>query len=133
MRVLFGSGAGAAWKLEPGPRLPSGGRGPVGITVRDQTGDGIPDLVVANKRGNTLSTLAGVGGGLFQTRSPAVRVFPGLSAADAPVPPAIDPATGIGFAVGAGNQVLTFGLNSPTGAATPEERPTEQEWRTCQS
>src|SRR5205807_1786354 len=50
--VLFGSIVNGQWAGTPGPRLNSGGTGPVSTALQDVTGpegqpDGIPDLVVA--------------------------------------------------------------------------------------
>ena len=77
IRVLLGSGAGVDWRLVPGPRIRSGGRGPVGITIREQTGDATTDLVVVHADGNTVSVVPGVGGGFFRAVAPDVRTLPG--------------------------------------------------------
>ncbi len=69
--VLLGQGRGADWALAPGPRLRAGA-GPVSTTVRDVTGNGIPDIVVADSQSNTVSVLPGVGHGFFNDRQPLV-------------------------------------------------------------
>jgi hypothetical protein len=71
--ILFGQGTGAAWTLVPGPRLKAGA-GPVSTTVADLTGNGIPDILVANSQSNTISLLRGVGNGFFNDQNP--QTFP---------------------------------------------------------
>src|SRR5207245_2286477 len=70
--VLLGRGRGITWGLERGPRLKSGGRGPVSVTVADVTRDGRPDLVVCNELSGTVAVLAGLGGGFFDDAHPTV-------------------------------------------------------------
>jgi hypothetical protein len=50
------------WFAKPGPRLDTGGNGPIAVDVADFNGDGIPDLRVTNADG-TISTLGGIGSG----------------------------------------------------------------------
>jgi hypothetical protein len=69
--VLLGQGRGSDWTLGPGPRLRAGA-GPVSTTVRDLTGNGIPDIVVANSQSNNLYVLPGVGHGFFNDQHPLV-------------------------------------------------------------
>ena len=69
-----------------GPALNGGhgyftGTNPVGITVADLNGDGVPDLVVANQGSNTLSIFYGVGTGADYELQPG----PHLSAGEGPV------------------------------------------------
>src|SRR5262249_44740992 len=69
--ILFGSyDAGGSWVGLAGPRLKSGGAGPVAVTRRDMNGDGISDLVVTNGGSGTLTVLPGVGRGFFDDRQP---------------------------------------------------------------
>jgi hypothetical protein len=68
--VLLGQGSGAAWTLTPGPRLASGGTGPVSTTVANVNGGSVPDLFVVNRQSNTVALLPGVGNGFFDDRSP---------------------------------------------------------------
>jgi hypothetical protein len=70
--VLFGQGQGTAWTLTPGPRLASGGSGPVSTTVADVNGDGLPDLLVTNHLSNSIALLPGVGSGFFNDTSPII-------------------------------------------------------------
>ncbi len=82
---LFGSyGANGEWVATPGPRLKSGGSGPVAVSVRDVTGSGIPDLVVTNSQSGTFTVLRGVGQGFFNDQSPQVLNVPGNPVLEAP-------------------------------------------------
>lgn len=82
---LFGSyGANGAWVATPGPRLKSGGSGPVAVSVRDVTGNGIPDLVVTNGQSGTFTVLPGVGQGFFNDQNPRVLNVPGNPVLEAP-------------------------------------------------
>ncbi|HMC64572.1 MAG TPA: VCBS repeat-containing protein, partial [Gemmataceae bacterium] len=69
--ILLGQGRGAAWTLANGPRLRAGA-GPVHTTVEDVTGDGVPDILIANSQSNNVSLLRGLGGGFFNDQSPIV-------------------------------------------------------------
>jgi hypothetical protein len=83
--ILFGAyGAGGAWVATPGPRLRSGGQGPVATAVRDVNGDGIPDLVVTNGQSGTFTVLPGVGQGFFNDTNPQVLNVPGNPVLQAP-------------------------------------------------
>jgi hypothetical protein len=76
--VMFGAlDASGHWVGMPGPRLKSGGSGPVAVTVRDQTGDGVPDLVVTNGGSGDFAILPGVGQGFFNDQSPQLLAIPG--------------------------------------------------------
>jgi hypothetical protein len=69
--VLFGAlDANGNWTATPGPRLSSGGVGPVSAVAMPGTGGGLPDLLVANGQSGTLALLPGVGQGFFNDRSP---------------------------------------------------------------
>ncbi|HEV8058485.1 MAG TPA: FG-GAP-like repeat-containing protein, partial [Gemmataceae bacterium] len=69
--VLFGSyDANGNWVGLAGPRLKSGGDGPIAVTVRDMNNDGIPDLVVTNGGSGTVTLLPGVGQGFFDDQHP---------------------------------------------------------------
>src|SRR5207302_196844 len=69
--ILLGQGQALGWTLVPGPRLRAGA-GPVSTTVHDLTGDGIPDILVANSRSNNVYVLPGVGHGFFNDQHPLV-------------------------------------------------------------
>src|SRR5262249_27282726 len=69
--TLFGSlDPSGNWVGIAGPRLRSGGAGPIGTTLRDLNGDGIPDLVVTNGQSGNLAVLPGVGQGFFNDQNP---------------------------------------------------------------
>src|SRR5262249_25627222 len=61
--VLFGLGKGDSWSLVPGPRLklPAGNLGPTDVSIRDENGDGIADLVVTSGQSGTVAVLPGIG------------------------------------------------------------------------
>jgi hypothetical protein len=63
---LFGArDAQGQWVARPGPRLKSGGRGPIAVAVRPANGPGLPALVVTNGQSGNLAVLPGVGQGFF--------------------------------------------------------------------
>ncbi len=83
--VLFGAyDANGDWIARDGPRLKSGGEGPVSVAVRDVTGNGIPDLVVTNGQSGTFTVLPGVGQGFFNDQDPQVLNVPGNPVLEAP-------------------------------------------------
>ena len=76
--VIFGSyNANGDWVGIPGPRLKSGGDGPIAVIVRDLTGNLVPDLAVVNGGSGTVTLLPGVGGGFFDDQQPEGAVQPG--------------------------------------------------------
>jgi hypothetical protein len=113
---LFGSwDASGNWVATLGPRLKTGGSGPVAATVRDVTGDGIPDLVVTNGTSGTLSVLPGVGQGFFNDQSPRVLNVPGNPVLGAP---AFVGTSGVGVVPTGTGQL--FGVNLNTLTVTPQ-------------
>jgi hypothetical protein len=113
--VVFGSyDAGGAWVGTPGPRLKSGGDGPLAVTVRDQTGNGVPDLVVANGGSGTVTLLPGVGQGFFDDQHPRTLFDLGGALVQ---PPTFMGTSGVGFAVTAGGDLVRFDLGDPGGGA----------------
>ncbi len=114
--VLFGSDdAQGDWVGIPGPRLRSGGDGPIAVIAADLTGDGIPDLAVINGGSGTITMLPGVGQGFFDDQHSHTLI--NLSGALAQ-PPTFVGTTGIGYAVTAGGSLVRFNLNDPTGGAS---------------
>ena len=71
--VIFGSyNANGDWVGTLGPRLKSGGDGPIAVIVADLTGNSVPDLAVVNGGSGTVTLLPGVGGGFFDDQHPEV-------------------------------------------------------------
>jgi hypothetical protein len=117
--VLFGStDTGGQWSFRFGPRLETGGSGPNAVATRDQTGDGIPDLLVSNGLSGTLAVLPGVanlgvGTGFF--RDADLQLFP-LS--DQFIGQALfPPGSSAGFAVTRGGGIIGIDLDTLRAAA----------------
>jgi hypothetical protein len=108
--VLFGKvDANGNWTATPGPRLRSGGLGPVAVTVRDMNGDGIPDLVVTNGGSGTLTVLPGVGRGFFNDQNSQVLNLPGNPAVG---PPTFIGTSGVGVVPAADGRLIGFDLSN---------------------
>ncbi len=108
--VLFGSlDKDGHWAATAGPRLASGGQGPVATTLRDLTGDGVPDLVVTNGQGGTFAVLPGVGQGFFNDTSPQVLNVPGNPLLQAP---SYFGSSGRGVAVTGDGRLIGFDLDN---------------------
>ena len=109
--VIFGSyDANGDWVGLPGPRLKSGGDGPIAVAVQDLSGDGIPDLAVFNGGSGTVTELPGVGRGFFDDRQPRTLLNFGGALLQ---PPTFVGTTGLGYAVTAGGDLVRFNLFSP--------------------
>jgi hypothetical protein len=93
-----------------GPRLRTGGAGPIAVTVQDLSGNGLPDLVVFNGGGGTVTELAGVGNGFFDDRQPLSLLDFGAALLQ---PPTFVGTTGFGYEVTAGGDLVSFNLFSP--------------------
>jgi hypothetical protein len=125
--ILFGSyDAGGAWVGVAGPRLKSGGSGPVATTLRDLNGDGIPDLVVTNSQDGTLVALPGIGHeesgrpvptGFFNDVSPLPPVsIPGNPVIGAP---SFISSTGVGVVPTADGRLFGINLNTFRASSSP--------------
>jgi hypothetical protein len=113
--VIFGSyDANGDWVGIAGPRLKSGGDGPIAVIVRDRTGDLVPDLAVVNGGSGTVTLLPGVGRGFFDDRQPQVLFNLGSAVVQ---PPTFTGNSGVGFAVTAGGDLVRFDLNNPIAGA----------------
>ena len=113
--VIFGSyDANGDWVGIPGPRLKSGGDGPIALAVRDLNGDLVPDLVVINGGSGTVCLLPGVGRGFFDDRQPKLLFNLGSAAVQ---PPTYTGNSGVGFVVTAGGDLVRFDLENPRGGA----------------
>jgi hypothetical protein len=109
--VILGSyDANGDWVGIPGPRLKSGGDGPIAVAVQDLNGDGIPDLAVFNGGSGTVTELPGVGRGFFDDRRPRMLLNFGGALLQ---PPTFVGTTGLGYAVTAGGDLVRFNLFSP--------------------
>ncbi len=67
--LALGAAPAAALSFAP-PAKYVAGHGPAAIAVGDFNGDGKPDLVTANSKGNSVGVLFGTGGGRFTDRVP---------------------------------------------------------------
>jgi hypothetical protein len=107
--ILLGSYDGAGqWVGTPGPRLKSGGNGPIAVNlVNDVNSPGGHDLAITNGQNGTVAILPGRGQGFFDDRSPQLMNL------GAPIvqPPSVGD-RGAGIAVTATGQLLSFDLNN---------------------
>jgi hypothetical protein len=111
--VLFGRHNGNGdWVATPGPRLKTGGSGPVAVNVVSDPGSpGGNDLVVTNAQSGTLTRLPGVGQGFFNDQNPQTVVNFGTAVAAPPVFLA-DPNHGV--VIAADGSLLGFDLAGGT-------------------
>jgi hypothetical protein len=117
--TLFGSwDPSGHWVGTPGPRLNSGGLGPVATTLRDMNGDGIPDLVVTNGQSGNLTVLPGRGNGFFDDRPQSVQTldFPGNPVIGAPT---FVGASSVGVVPTADGRLMGFDLNNFAATVSP--------------
>jgi hypothetical protein len=68
--LLNQSQIGGTISFSAGPRLNSGGSGPVSTVVNNFTGGAFPDLLVTNSQSNDVALLKGVGQGFFNDQNP---------------------------------------------------------------
>jgi len=68
--LLNQSEQGGALSFSAGPRLNSGGSGPVSTVVGNFTGGAFPDMLVTNSQSNDVVLLPGVGQGFFNDQNP---------------------------------------------------------------
>jgi FG-GAP-like repeat len=109
--VIFGSyDASGGWIGTPGPRLKSGGDGPMSVTVRNVAGTNAPDLVVTNGGSGTVTALRGVGQGFFDDQHPLPLFDLGSAVAQ---PPTFVSTSGVGYAVTAAGTLVRFDLGNP--------------------
>jgi len=114
--VILGSyDASGDWVGVPGPRLKSGGDGPIAVTVRDLSGNSIPDLAVVNGGSGTVTLLPGVGQGFFDDQNPQTLFNFGSAVVQ---PPTYSGDSGVGFDVTAGGNLVRFNLNDPSAGAS---------------
>jgi hypothetical protein len=107
--VIFGSIVAGRWVGTAGPRLKSGGDGPVATMLRDTNGDGISDLVVTNGQSGSFAILTGRGQGFFDDRNPQVLNLLGNPTIQAP---SMLGSSERGVVVTGGGQLLSFNLDN---------------------
>ncbi len=113
---IFGSdNSSGDWVGIPGPRLNSGGDGPIAVIVADLTDNSIPDLAVVNGGSGTVTMLPGVGGGFFDDQDPLVLFNLGSAVVQ---PPTFTGTSGLGYAVTAGGNLVRFDLANPAAGAS---------------
>jgi phospholipase C len=76
--VLLGQGDGTFLRTSDGPATNLSG--PTSVAVADFTGDGIPDVAIANQTSGTVDILTGVGDGTFKNKYTTLTASAGLSA-----------------------------------------------------
>jgi hypothetical protein len=112
--VIFGSyNAAGDWVGIRGPRLTSGGDGPLAVTVQDNPG-GNPDLVVTNGDSGTITLLPGVGQGFFDDQNPVTLFDLGAAVVQAPT---FVGNSGLGYEVTADGELVRFDLGDVAAGA----------------
>ena len=108
--VIFGSeNATGDWVGIPGPRLKTGGDGPIAVAVQNLTSNGIADLAVFNGGSGTVTLLPGVGDGFFDDRQPQTLFNLGGALVE---PPTFVGTTSLGYAVTAAGDLVRFNLTN---------------------
>lgn len=79
--VIFGDMINGTWVGGTGPRLNSGGTGPISVSLEPVGGDSVPALVVTNAGSGTITALPGigrngVGTGFFRDNAPMILAVP---------------------------------------------------------
>jgi hypothetical protein len=114
--VIFGSyNAEGDWVGQPGPRLKSGGDGPIAVAVPDLSNAAFPGLVVFNAGSGTVTELPGVGLGFFNDQAPQTLLNFGGALLQ---PPTFVGETGLGYAVTAVGNLDRFDLADPSAGAS---------------
>jgi hypothetical protein len=112
--ILFGSwDSSGHWVGTAGPRLKSGGSGPIAAQAVFPAGGGLPHLVVTNGESGTLAILPGVGQGFFNDQNPQIINLPGNPVLTQG--PTFG-ASGLGVVVTATGQLIGFNLNNLAGS-----------------
>jgi FG-GAP-like repeat/Bacterial pre-peptidase C-terminal domain/FG-GAP repeat len=113
---IFGTyNASGDWKGTLGPRLKSGGDGPIAVIVAELTGNSILDLAIVNGGSGTVTMLPGVGGGFFNDQDPTVLFNLGNAVVQ---PPTFTGTSGVGYAVTAVGNLVRFDLDDPAAGAS---------------
>jgi hypothetical protein len=113
--VLFGSfDATGNWVGIAGPRLKTGGVGPISVSVQGNAANDVQDLAVFNGGSGTVTLLPGVGHGFFDDRQPKTLFSLGNALVQ---PPTFLSEGGIGFGVTADGSLVAFDLSNPGAGA----------------
>jgi hypothetical protein len=113
--ILFGSwDSSGNWVGAAGPRLKSGGSGPIAAKAVFPTNGSLPQLVITNGQSGTLAVLPGVGQGFFNDQNPEIVSLPGNPVLTQG--PTFG-ASGFGVVVTATGQLVGFDLNDLAGSA----------------
>ena len=114
--VLFGSyNAQGDWVGLPGPRLKSGGDGPIAVTVLNRGAGRNPDLAVFNGGRGTVTLLPGVGQGFFDDQEPKTLFNLGSAVVQ---PPTFVGTSDLGYVVTAGGNLVKFDLDDPAAGSS---------------
>ncbi len=97
-----------------GPRLKSGGDGPIAVVVQGSTASGAADLAIFNGGSGTVTELPGVGRGFFDDRAPRTLVNLGSALVQ---PPTFAGDSGLGYDVTASGELVRFDLSNPSGGS----------------
>jgi hypothetical protein len=110
--VIFGArNPQGGWTGIPGPRLKSGGDGPIAVFATNPAGSSLPNLAIVNGGSGTITVLPAVGQGFFDDRSPQVLFNFGSAIVQ---PPTFVPGTSLAYAVTANGNLVQFNLNNPS-------------------
>jgi hypothetical protein len=113
--LILGSWDGSGhWVGTIGPRLKSGGSGPLAAQAVFPAGGGLPELVITNGQSGTLAILPGVGQGFFNDQNPQSFNLPGNPVI--PQPPTFFGSSGSGVVVTATGQLIGFDVNDLAGS-----------------
>ena len=116
--VLVGTISSGNWTLTPGPRIKSGGTGPIDARTLMLPVDSIASLVTTDAQSGAITVSPGVGQGFFDDQSTGMRVLnlPGNpTLAQAPV---FFP-NNTGVALTTSGQLIQFNLNNFTSSVLP--------------
>ena len=107
--VIFGSyDSNGDWLGIAGPRLKSGGDGPIAVTVRELSGDSVSDLAIVNGGSGTVTFLRGVGRGFFDDQDPKTLFNLGSAVVQAPT---FVGNSSLGYEVTASGDLVRFDLS----------------------
>jgi hypothetical protein len=106
--------ASGNWVGTTGPRLKSGGSGPIAAQAVFPAGDGLPQLVITNGQSGTLAVLPGVGQGFFNDQNPQIVNLPGNPVLTQG--PTFFGSSGSGVLLTATGQLLGFNLDDLAGS-----------------